>query len=439
LNNKIYAELLGGNFKVLGYYADELCAAKSDFDFFRIIAQNIVPLIRQSPAFEFFYLQSVKEKDAYLKLRADLEVNAPQEIEQIFVSLKETLEAAGLLFNANIKQQLDDITLVFLKKNAYAIPSYLEVVRKKLAQLLEDICDIGRVDIVEKYATITYRDSVIQNAEDRLKTVKKPYIKQFSFASTLSELDKLNDIWRVEEIQLFWVAWEYFELVEWCWNTPFSFFDDKTEDYQDYQLRNTSVQLLSIHHNWLELNKIKQGNYIQQSSYLFRREVFLKLLKLIINTITLKQAISPIKSDALVTDREASEPYKVELKLHYTKLLLIVQWFKDGNEHVYIVSSFQDGSGPYNFMKALLNDAHLNTPVDIRKVSKTSGGTVAKYFKWMKINNIIGSIFFNKRKTHTAAMIAECIYGSDLSQRDLAELKTYIKGLKTDFPPLGMR
>ena len=44
MSKRIYTEVLRTNFKSLGYFADELTEAKSDFEFFRVLAMYIVPV-----------------------------------------------------------------------------------------------------------------------------------------------------------------------------------------------------------------------------------------------------------------------------------------------------------------------------------------------------------------------------------------------------------
>ena len=393
---RIYAGILRENFRALGYFADELIEVKSDFDFFYIITVYIVPLIRRSPVFERFYLQSIQAKDAYLKERNELEAKAPEEVERAFLSLQLLLENAGLLSNAGIKQWFDNISQVFSQKNRYGIPSYLEVVYEKQRHLLEQIFNMRRLDIVAAFATITYDVTTIKNTDSGMpEEIKKPYIGHFTFAPSLCRLDELNNLWRLEYVQHFWIAMEYLSLVEWCWNTPFSFFADKRETYEDFDSRNESVHLLSLHEYWVEINDIKNRRNGDRVRYFFCRNRFLKYLKLILNEVILEQEINLSSLNIISAEVDTFEPYSIELKLDDVILLLDVRWFADGEIHTYIMHSFHQASRPHDFIKSLIN-APLNEQIDIRKISGAEEGSVAKYFELMKVNNMLQNLFFEK-------------------------------------------
>ena len=433
MSKRIYQELLKGDLKTLGYYVDELYEAKLDFEFFQIIAKFIVPLLRQSTAFEQFYFKYIKDKDAYLKLHAELESKAPEEVEQALLSLKADLELSGLLNDANIKHRLDDIVQTFTQKERYGMPSYLEETHERQRQLLEQILDSNTIDIVQKYATISYRNHLVWNEDmHKHEEIKKPHIDKFIFASSLIRIQELNSIWWAL-IDQSWVAWEYLVLVEWCWNTPFSFFDDKIEKYDDYQSRNVSVQLLSLHNYWVQINKIKESVSQDQVSGTFSRETFVRYLKLILNEIVLEQETNSIPLNEIVLEEESFEPHCIEqLRLSYTKLFLDVQWFQGGRLHAYLVHTFQDGKKRQIFMASLL-EAPIGQKISI-STDKNPGGNIAKYLKDANLNNILGALFFERVNTFTVSMKCKSIKGKDISKSERSNLKNFIKKKLIEIP-----
>jgi hypothetical protein len=217
MSRRIYTEVLQGNYKALGYYADEVVDSKSDFYFFHVIAIFIAPLIRRAPAFEWFFFRCMEEKDTHFRRRAELENAAPIEVEQAYRDLKQDLKVANLLNDSAIEQKIENIDRIFVQKASYGIPSYIEVIHQEICHLLEDTLRIAGVDIVKKYATVARRNDQF-------------YIDKFTFGRAVIELGEMDAIWK-NPCENLWVAWEYFALVEWCWTTPFSFFDDKQEDY----------------------------------------------------------------------------------------------------------------------------------------------------------------------------------------------------------------
>ena len=443
--NKNYTSILRGNYKALGYYADELIGARSDHDFFSIIALNVVPLVRKTKAFEPFYYRCLKEKDAYLKEKDALEIKVPNEVEEAFRSLQLALENKDLLCPVEVKQELEIIHGVFSQKHAYGIPSYVQVAYDKICYLLKLILSIGGADLVREYAKIKCQtvyeynrnqpSEKVQNQAQVPEKVQRWYVNEFTFAPSLLRLNELQNAFKWSKVNNAWIAWEYFVLVEWCWNTPFSFFDDKSLCYNDYKANSASLGLLVLHDYWIELNNIKNDCSDTQGLF-FDRARFIEFLKTILHEIILQQEISDNHgSSDIAAEEEVVIPYSLSIKLHRTQLLLEVDWFDDQVTHTYILHSFQsDSGGPYDFMNALL---FTEEKVDTNKVCIASGSSVAKYLKYMHLDNIVGRLFIQKpkyNKTHMAEMKSKIIFCKDRAKAEQLELVEFIKSLREYIP-----
>src|SRR5579871_1349438 len=330
MNTRIYTEALKDRFKSLGYHADELINATSDFDFFHGIATYIVSTIRTSN--QRFYLDYIKAKDEYLKLRSNLEFNAPIEIGRTAYSLKSFMDDLGLLKNPDVAESIARIEQILKNKEGYVIPSYLDETYRQIAYLLEHALSMGMIDLVRKYATIEQEYCTVWNeGEHKYEQIAKWRIKDFTFASSLTRLRELDNLWKFEEVRLPWVALEYLMLIEWSWNTPEEFFEGKTLNYENDQARNASMHLLSLRRHWLQVDRIKKREKPSENQPVFSRAQFTRYLKLVLNEVIIQQEL-PCGSEEVLPNATAEQimPYKVKLKLNYLDLLLEVQWSDNG-------------------------------------------------------------------------------------------------------------
>ncbi len=422
-----------GSFKLLGDYADELFNTTTDFDYFNIIATQIVPLIRQSPAFECFYCVYIKEKNLYLRLHAELETQSKIEVEQASVSLKSVLQKLGILNKAEIKQQVDDIAQVFAKKNMGTLPPYHVIAYEKLCSLLECLLEIDCIDIVRNYATVTLC-TVKKHVgnEWTIQEIEQACIQHFTFAPSLVKLREIEEVWRWELVQHSWVAWEYLSLVEWSWNTPASFFCDKNKSYEVHKLRTSSIDLLSLRDYWLQINNIKQRQKNVPGMF-FRRDFFTRYMKLILDKIVIYQESNAISSNDLeIAIEDQNRVYSVELRLDKIKyqLLLDVQRAHGEKTYTYIIHSFRDNFKRSNVITRLFDLAFFNEKINMAETSGVKGLSVAKFLKDTKLNNILGKIFFDKINTDTIAKKANVVLGSQLEGGDLVELRKHIQSLE---------
>ena len=431
MSKRIYSKILRRDRRELGYYVDELRETECDYYFFQIIALYIVPLFRQASSLEPFYFKYIKDKDVYLKERQEIESRVPSEIKRVFLSLKVDVQAVNLTGHEVVQGSLHTIEQVFQEKNKYRIPSYLDEACDQIRHLLALLVDMNQEDIVRKYAIVRHRHTNRHNPETGdPESMIESYVERYTFAPSVLRLSELNNFWDYHNVSDFWIALEYFFLIEWCWSIPFSFFADKTESYDDFQSRNEIVYLLSLYDYWIQVNNIKKYSDPNRIPSLVHRDVFLKLLKLILNQVILDQAVDTSLQE--VSDTDELKPHNIKLRFDEIKsaLLLDVRWYENDNINTYLVHNFQENSGPYSFLKAFM-DAQIQEKIDLRKVSGSSGGTVAKYLVWTKMNGILSKLFFEEKTTHTVRVKAKDVYGSDLSIEDREALKNRIKAMKS--------
>jgi hypothetical protein len=413
----MYKELLQGEFGPLGHYADELFTAKTDFEFFRLIAESVVPLIRRSHVFEKFYFQCIKERDEHFKLRSELAAIVPIEMEQVFMALKKAIEGDIRINSTEVKQQVAAIDSIFNQKYTYMIPTYIDMAYESIKHLLQLLLEHGFIDIVTMYATVGY------NAK------KIAHIEVFTFAPTLIRLHELDEFSRHDVNCPMWIIWEKFVFIAWCWVTPFAFFKDKELRYDDYCSQQESSYLLMLHSGWLEINAIKKQS--KSDSLFFKRNTYTNWLKSMLNIFMLEQQ-SVLVPEQEYFPKEKNDPglYRVELRfddIDYRLLVLDVQWSRDGIIDTYLICRFHDGSGVLSVVSGLLKEP-VEKEVDVRS-GRSGSINVHKCLRGIK-GTIVARLFFAMVSTYVIKMRIKVIYDFNLFGTDLLELKTYIKSLE---------
>lgn len=437
MSAKHYRGVLNGRFRELGYFADRMAEAESDYDFFRTLAVDFVPLIRKSPAFEKFYFQCIKTRESYYQEKNELEEKAPEEVKVAFMRLRNDLKCAGFLENSEIAQKVSSIRKIFATKHHYGMPSYLDVAYQTMCHLLEDLLAMENeklLAIVKRYVTTHYLSfGVINHA---IGKHEKLYIKDFIFASSLSRLHEMNEVFSWDKVEDFWVAWEFFVLVEWCWNTPFSFFDDKQLSHDDYQAANQSNHLLELHDSWCQISEIKKQRSKNLNAVYFQRKRFSKYLDLILHPIIREQAILNVKHEDSIDELDVSVPHSIEWKLadvpfRKSILILKVVWSDsviDSRSETFRIHSFKEKSGPYSFFKEV-QDSPIDTIVTIKEKNRS----LKRYLTETKMHGIDGKLFFEKPEngkavsTRVKQQIVKC---AGLPPTDRIALARYIKTLK---------
>jgi hypothetical protein len=122
---------------------------------------------------------------------------------------------------------------------------------------------------------------------------------------------------------------------------------------------------------------------------------------------------------------EVSSPFALELKLDFGRLILKVEWFEGLKAEEYIIHTFNDESGNYDFIRDLLA-AKPDTLIDISDYVPSA--TIPKLMARIKLQNtLLADIFFNRKNTHTMSLRSNRIELSNLSNISLPKLREQIK------------
>ena len=338
---QLYSDLLSGSFKALGHFADEALRASSPREFFKILSENVVPLIVKSETFEPLYLEWVNEKGIYKKERDKTEKNAIKEITGTFAKLRSTLDTQDLLENPVINKAVSAIEDVLEFREVFAMPPYYEIAYGRLKDLCYRLLELGHIDLVKELGEIIYiTKSHVDSATQEITTIQEPHFHHFTFAPSSTKLVDLNKAFSWDEITDIWAVWEYLALAEWCWQTPLSYFDDKELEYEDPDACAQSRFLLNLHSYWAEMNTIKKNVPSNRSVLFFELSRFKNYLKTLLNHILLHQEVH----GAPDSGTSKSSPHSIALRLEDNKLLLDVEWHEGGLIEVYLVHKFTGDS-----------------------------------------------------------------------------------------------
>lgn len=417
-----YTELLRGNFKSLGYFADELLIAKDSYAFFRLIAKSIAPLFKRSPALESFYLNWMKEKQEFKEEYAKTEKAAVKEINKAYDELKSELLQLDLLDHSSVNTTPSSIEKVLDFQEVYAMPAYYEVAYDRIAELLHLLLTLSQESLVKKYAElITIDKSHVDPQTKKVAVIPELHIHLFTFAPSRSKLMELSRVFSWDNYDRSWSIWEHLDLAHWCWHTSLSYFEDKKLEYNDASACADSGFLLNLHAFWIEMNVIKKRSHSPDKVLFFQRDRFTEYLKILLHEVILHQEIHGF-SDLLPVTRS---PYTLELKLDFGRLLLKVEWFEGDKAEEYLIHKFNDESANYDYTKKLLS-AKPNPPVEISSLA--SGYTIPKYLSRIKLQNtLLSDAFFVQRSTNQMALRAVRVTLSDLPDIDLIKLREQIK------------
>lgn len=434
---KPYAGRLRQEFKNIEYFADELLFATNDATFFRIAINNFLVLIRTSQACDSFYSECLREKQLYDERLAELEELIPKEIEDVIQALITDLKEEGLLEEPDIQSYVDKITTVRAHPQDCVMPSYLEKVYEMIQSLIHELNarvhtlnDGKKSNIIQKYAKL--RPGSARSA---------PIIESLTCVPLYQALKKMHDQCNIKNIQRAWIALEYFVLAEWCWLTPYSFFEDKKLEYTSYDTSRGSAKLLALKSYWHEMDVLKRGHdHNNRRSavadvFPFKTEIYVPLLQLIINGLMFTQVTTSRGHDSTLL-LECMMPYSIELQLeddYYQCLMLLARGTQKDQDRYYKIVGFKNDSAWHGFFKSIIaaqEGASIN-------VCTMEGGkrwtTAAKCLQ--DFPEPLERLFFEGVNTTTVVVKRKVIYGADLSHEDRQKLVHCIRKLVPLDPP----
>ncbi len=446
MSERIYSSIFSENLRELGYFADEALGAKTCHDFFYHIAKYIAPLLRKSKALESFYFQQTKDRLSYDKKYRQCEASVVQEIESSFQELHSVFEETELCDNEVIKKRFNHIKYILDTKARSCIPMYYELAYSEIQELLYELIDNpGGIDLIRPYTIIdTY--NVCKEVNGKKSVTKKLYIEKFLFAPSRLDLKALREVVYGDKVEHIWVAYNFLEFVEWCWNTPFSFFEQYAKD--DSNAKDPNSGMLMIKEWWVYMNQLREKRIDEIPVPFLQRDRYVSYLKLVLNSIVYKQALH----DKSLSKKEEEQgeyliPYSIERRFVGNEfgesyLLLDVRWDIAGSLETYKIHTCYGGSDSdtYTFCKDIFG-RESGDKFEVDEKYKY----VSRCLSDIKVSNILGEVLFlekieKNRKNKTViveVMPKNVIVSQALSQKDQVKLAKIVKKLDRFSPPVG--
>lgn len=420
-----YTGLFQGHFKVLGHFSDQVFAAPNLRLFFKVLAENVVPLLSKGASYEPFYLHWTKEKADFKKKHAETETAALQELLGVLEKIQSLLDKENLLEHPAINERLSTIENILKGADGYrfVMPPHYEAVYDHICLLCKDVLQLGHIELMKEFGEIVFTNEAIVDPQTQNVTYAQvPDFLRFSFAPIRSELRALNQVFSWDSIDHEWAIWEHLELARWCWDTPASYFEDKKLEYETIQTCEKSAFLLNMHAFWVEMHQIKTKSNFQKHILFFARDRFVQYLEIILNKILLHQEVGLNE----YSEKEKA-PYSLKPRLEDNELQLEVVWVKGADPEFFVAHTFRSDSSPYRMMKRLLNA----NPGDRISVENPSSENIAKFFvEKVGLNSTVEKLLFRRLDQYSATPINQCFL-KDLSQIELDDMTSYIKSLES--------
>lgn len=369
-------------------------------------------------------MEWISEKGKFKKEYEATERKTIKEIENAFVNLHKLLDKQKLTKQAVVQEGISSIenVLEFQDGHIFAMPPYYEIAYDRFKNLCYRLLELGHNDIVKKFGElIAINKPLVDPKSQAISVVSEWHVHYFTFNPSRSKLFDLGKVFTWDEVAFSWAVWEYLALAEWCWDMPFTFFEERELEYVNAETCAQSRFLLNLHGFWTEMNALKNGNN-QINILFFDRKRFTNYLKTLLNVVLLHQEIH----GAMPQQSLRPSPYSIELKLNDGKLTLDVEWFQDGTKDTYLIHKFNEESDYHTFTRKLLNSAP-ETSICIEDFTK--GATIPKFLERTKLKGVFSDIFFSQKSTHKLAKRSNRIILTDQSQSDLHCLRESIKCL----------
>ncbi len=417
----LYTSLFRPPLDSIGYFADRVFQEKSTFDFFRIIAEDVFPLICEGKSYSNFYLKFDQEQNAYSLKYIEVQKQLRREIKDSFLELEPKLNQTEV-FSKNPSVLLAVKALQIFCDLDLEKPIGTYFIREAFDQF-KHICyqllSLDEIKLLEPYCKIVYIEKYEENQKDeKWSTYKEANISLFTFVPSIEKLFELDEMFSWDKVKDPFVAFEYVKLVAWCWKTELAYFENKNVDFGNLNM--LAIQELNLHGFWVEMNIIKTKDVgYEDSINFFTKDRFIKYLKLLLDIMLLSQNI-------------AKEDFKIySLSLRHINneqyLLLDVKWDKYGHEETYKLHKLAHQSAPYKIIQYCLNH-DKGSILDVRDIDRNF--SVSKFFKRIKCSEDLAKVFFHQVDSYKISFYGNDRLIEDLEGLKLKELHSFIIKLK---------
>ena len=378
------------------------------YDFFRILAADVIPYLKKCASFQTLIKRwERKTRSSHKEINALKQV-ALQEVTDAFSTLSKRLKGIELLTSIQGLQKSLDETKGYLDGTLPVyIPYHFEMAADALAQACRLLLANRQVEMVSDLVEIAYFNDKRE----------PPGIARCYFYEAISKIIKARQEWGCDCFEEPHICWSYLNLTQRCWNPTM---------LENEELKNDSVEdcehsgeLLGLHGYWVELQGIR--NKRQQRNPFFTIERFSKYLEVICLQILAHKAE---KEQSLSTSIHA-----LELTIYGDSLLLLVETESGRKTTPYLLHTYNIESGPYFFMKSLIEQPEKDWH---RSDFKIHTNSPTQMLNRANIKGILKTLFVKKsdsgpgriQLTRPKVLLEDFDFNTQLAiQKQIADLK----------------
>lgn len=318
----------------------------SQYDFFRFISMNIIPLLQQGKPFKSFINQWEKETLSSKQELENLKQDALQEVTTALTLLTSRVrESEHLSAIPQIQQSLNEAREYLEGTRPVYTPSHFEMA----ADTMASTCRL----ILKHNGAYALTD--IAQLVDLNDNIGIPAIEKLYFYKSITKMIKKNQEWSWKTYHFPHTCWSYLKLTAELWNLKESAFTEKSLKSSSIEECRDSGELLGLHNYWVELQSIR--NHRQNRTPFFTIERFTKYLQVICSELLLLKSKNTSEASTLgITS--------LSLKMDGEYFLLLVEK-EDRTKTAYVLHTFKGITNPCKFFKYLIdNPGKDTTPSD---------------------------------------------------------------------------
>jgi hypothetical protein len=233
---------------------------------------DLLNFIQKCPLFNNLLCKWERDKQQGLKQIHSLELSVYNKSKIAYDTLKFRLHQHQLIDHPEIQNHIQELDVLFFNSEPTCSPAPWRLAFDGVKMLGLALEELERTDLIQDLSFLKKRP-ISQWKSDICDyiTVNKTYIHHFTFADGILELSDLHEKFYYKIENTPWAIWEQLHAIAWCYQTPFSYWQNKSLRYSSRFYRKESWQRLNLHGMWGEMNQIKQ-NIKPEREFLFQRK-----------------------------------------------------------------------------------------------------------------------------------------------------------------------
>lgn len=208
---------------LLKYIVHKVRSKDLSQDYVRGVGFEILPLVKHVAT--ELHNKWIGQIEGYITKTAELEMQAMHQIRECMTNLKQNLVISNV-HDTKISRIIAELEDILADKAVFIMPSPLQLAWEHYNQILYRLCSLNQLDILKKYATISYNE----------KNTKSPSIEAILGLSKFQEYHKTTNSFESNVDQNvdenIWKSYEY--LMQLRWSLRRSKIDKSAHDPYDF-------------------------------------------------------------------------------------------------------------------------------------------------------------------------------------------------------------